>query len=164
MSVELIRYNEPMNGDEMAFLYQKEGKERKQFYKVIRVLMILSFICPFVVAWFRAAEGVGNPFSYIHYFVGVIFLLCFSGSGVYLAYNRNLKKVQQDIKRCTKTIELTHVTRKQYMPQNNTYYFYLDSPNKLSIEVNEEDYHRMEQGDEVNIEYTTYAKLYLGYF
>jgi hypothetical protein len=164
MSVELIRYNEPMDGDELAFLYRKEEKERMQFYKVIRILMILSFICPFVIAWFRAVEGQEDPFSYLHYFVGVVFLLCFSGAGVYLAYHRNLKRVQQDIKISTKTIELTHITRKQYMPQNNTYYFYLDSPNKLSIEVNEEDYRRLEQGDEVNIEYTTFAKLYLGYF
>jgi hypothetical protein len=162
--MQLIRYNEPLEHEEIAFLQRKEVRERKQFYKVIRVLMLLCFICPFVVAWFRAADGAENPFSYQAYFVGVVFLLCFSGTGVYIAYRRSLHQLHADLRNQTKTVERTHVTRKQFMPHNNTFHFYLDSPNKLSIEVSETDFHNTEQGDELNIEYTTYSRQYLGYF
>jgi hypothetical protein len=50
------------------------------------------------------------------------------------------------------------------MPVNNSYFFYLSSAIKLSIEVEEYDYRRLEKGDEVNIEYTTFSQMYLGYF
>jgi hypothetical protein len=164
MSVELTRYSQPLEPDELDFLVKKEEKERIQFYKVVRYCMILSFVAPFVVAWVRAAEGVEDPFSYGIYFIGVVFLVCFSGTGIYISYSRTLRKVQADIKERTKMIEHTHITRKQFMPQNNTYYFYLDSPNKLTIEVSQNDYHSMNEGDEISIEYTTHSKQYLGYF
>lgn len=164
MSLELVRYNEPLEYDELEFLAKKENKERKQFYKIIRIFMIFSFVLPFIVAWFRAADGAENPFSYLNYFVGVAFLLSFSGVTTYIGYHRTLKQVQLDIRDRTKTIERTHITRKQYMPQNNTYYFYIDSPTRLSIDVSEYDYHRLDDGDELSIEYTTHSKLYLGYF
>lgn len=164
MSLEIVKYREPLSNDELSFLQKKEEKERKQFYKVARVFMIMSFICPFVVAWFRALEGSENPFSITYYFGSVLFLMGFSGLGLYWGYYNNLRKVQQDITNGTKTIERTFITRKQYMPLKNSYFFYLSSAVKLSIEVNEYDFRRLENGDELNIEYTTYAKLYLGYF
>lgn len=162
--MQLMRHNEPLEADEISFLRRKEARERKQFYKITRVLMILSFICPFVVAWFRAADGAANPFSYQTYFIGVIFLICFSGTGIYLSYRRTLYHIHNDLRSQTKTVERTHVTRKQFMPHNNSYHFYLDSPNKLSIEVSEADFHNIEQGDELNIEYATHSRHYLGYF
>jgi hypothetical protein len=164
MSLELIKHREPLNREELSFLRRKEERERKQLFKIVRVFLILCFVCPFVVSWFRAVEGVENPFSYYYYFGGVFFLICFSGAGIYWGYYHNLRKVQLDIHYGTKTIERTLITRKQYMPLNHAYFFYLSSPNKLSIEVNEFDYGRLHNGDEVSIEYTTYAKLYLGYF
>lgn len=100
----------------------------------------------------------------MRYFAGVFFLMCFSSGILYLVYRYSLQKLQYDVKHTTKTIELTRITRKQYMPQNNTFYFYLDSPHKLSIEVSELYFRKLDQGDEVNIEYSTYARLYLGYY
>jgi hypothetical protein len=157
-------YVEPLDIGELRFLQKKEQHDRKQLYKVVRILLFLSFIIPFIVAWFRALNGAPNPFSYLGYFVTVIVLLGISGIGLYFAYRSSLQMVRRDVHRRTKTIEQTHITRKQYMPQNNTWYFYLDSPTRLSIEVDEADYNRLREGDELNIEYTTYAKLHLGYF
>lgn len=162
--LQLYRYNEPLNREEIAFLRKKAEKERGQFYRIIRILMIFCFVCPFIIAWFRAMNDVPDPFSYLYFFCAVLFLALFSGFAVYIGYYTTLRKIQMDINRCTKTVERTHITRKQYMPQNNTYYFYLSSPTKLSIEVNVDDYHAMDKGDELNIEYTTNAKFYLGYF
>ncbi len=164
MSVELIQYREPLNRDELAFLKKKEERERKQLYKIIRVFMILCFVCPFIVAWFRAIAGFENPFSPLNYFLGVLFLILFSGFGIYWGYYHNLRKVQLDIRKGTKTIERTYITRKQYMPSSNSYFFYLTSAVKLSIEVDEYDFRRLEKGDEVSIEYTTFSRIYLGYF
>jgi len=164
VQLDLVKYREPLSTEELSFLRRKEEREKKQLYKIVRVFMILCFICPFIVAWFHAADGQDNPFSFTHYFFGVLFLLCFSAAGIYWGYYHNLRKVQMDIKYGTKTIERAFITRKQYMPISNAYFFYLSSAIKLSIEVAEYDYRRLKDGDEVNIEYTTYSKQYLGYF
>ena len=164
MSLKLQRYTEQLNAEEIAFLMKKEQKERKQYYKAYSMLMVLSFIIPFAGAWYRAIDGIENAFSPTRFFLAAGVLLSISTMGTWLAYSINLKKVQSDIKNGTKTIELTHITRKQYMPQNDTYYFYLNSPNKLSIEVSKNDFYSLSEGDELTIEYTTHSKLYLGYF
>lgn len=126
--------------------------------------MVMSFVIPFAGAWYRAMDDAPNAFSPIRFFAGVVVLLSISSAGTYISYRVNLKKIQHDLRQRTKTIEVSHITRKQYMPQNNTYFFYIDSPTRLSIEVSNGDFHRLNVGDEVNIEYTTFAKLYLGYF
>src|ERR1044071_3801712 len=139
--MQLVRYNEPLENEELAFLVKKERKERSQYLKLIKWLMVLCFLCPFAVAWFRAMEGAEDPFSYAGYFLGVFYLACFSGGGCYLVYYYNLRKLQSDIRHKTKTVERSHITRKQFMPHNNTYHFYIDSPNRLSIEVTAIDFH-----------------------
>ncbi|MCB0698219.1 MAG: hypothetical protein H6551_06460 [Chitinophagales bacterium] len=161
---EPILYQEQMDADELAFLERKDEKESGQFYKVMKVLMAVCFILPFILAWIKAFAGDNNPFSMLFYFIGVFVLLGLTFLGSYIAYRRGLYKVRQDVKHGQKTIERTHITRKQFMPHNNTYYFYLDSPNKLSIEVSQDDYHNWEKGDELNIEYSTNAKFYFGYY
>lgn len=162
--MQLVRYLEQLNEDELAFLQKKERRDRHHFYRAVRVIMIVCFIIPFGFAWICALTGQPDAFSYVKYFIGVGFLLCFAGFCIYMSYYYYLRKTQLDIRRSTKTIERAHITEKKFMPQNNTYYFYLDSPTKLSIEVSDEHYHQMKEGDEVNIEYTTESKMYLGYF
>jgi hypothetical protein len=162
---ELTTYEtEKLESEELSFLRRKEAKERNQLYKVVRAMMMLCFVCPFIVAWVQAINGVPDPFRAGTYFLSVLFLLVFAGIVIYVAYRQNLRRVQLDIGHGTKLIERTHVTRKLYMPQTNTWFFYLDSPTRLSIEVSEDDYQRMEPGDEISIEYTSYSRMYLGYF
>jgi len=161
---EIIRYQEPLSPDELDFLRRKVAQDKRQFYKVLRVLLVLSFVCPFIVAWIRAFIGVPNPFSYGFFFLGVGFLLAFSATTAYVSYYYFLRKVVQDLRANEKIIERAHITGKRYMPQTNSYHFYLDSPTRLSIEVSEPDYKLLKEGDEVNIEYTTVSKMYLGYF
>lgn len=161
---EIVRYEEPLAPDELSFLVRKESRDRAQMYRVARVFLFLCFICSFFVACVRAMLGADDPFNYRDYFLGVGFLIAFSGMGLYMGYTRFLRQTQRDIRRGTKTIERSYIQRKVYMPENNSYYFYIDSPNRLSIEVNDQDYHRLDIGDEVNIEYTTVSRMYLGYF
>lgn len=153
-----------MTLDELQFLERKEQKERRQYYKVYRLLMVLSFIIPFAGAWYRAYEGAENAFSPIKFFVGVTVLMGLSTFSTWFTYRHNLRKVQMDLKHGTKTIETNHITRKMFVPTRKTYHFYIDSKIKLSIEVKGEDFQRLQEGDEVSIEYSTHSKQYFGYF
>jgi len=162
--MEIVRYLERLNKDELAFLQKRERRDRHHFFRTVRILMVICFVIPFAIAWFTALEGHEDAFSYQKYFSGVIYLLCFAGLCVYISYYYFLRKIRKDIRIPTKTIERAHITEKKFMPQTDTYYFYLDSPTKLTIEVTSDDYNRLAEGDEVNIEYTTHSKLYLGYF
>src|SRR3954463_9161009 len=111
MQLELERYTEPLEAEEMAFLERKEAKERTQFYMVFRLLMIVSFIMPFAGAWYRAYDGAPNAFSPTKFFVSAGILLFISSMGTFLSYRSSLYKVQRDIASGTKTIEKSHVVR-----------------------------------------------------
>lgn len=126
--------------------------------------MVLCFLVPFLLAWLWALDGAPDPFSVKRYFLGVCMLMLLAGGGIFLAYRRVLHPLRLDLRQGTKTVERVHLTRKVYMLQNNTHHFYLDSPTRLSIEASPEDYARLDEGDEVNIEYTTCSKIYLGYY
>ncbi len=164
MKAEVRTHSEQLSPEELQFLVDKDEKETRTFYRAIRVFMVVCFIIPFIVAWMRAMDGDEHPFELGAYFLGVAFLLSFTGLCAWLAYRRSLQKIKTDIRKRSKTVERAKITRKQYMPHNHAYYFYLDSPTKLSIEVSESDYYMLNDGDEVNIEYSTNSKLYFGYF
>lgn len=166
MTEDLQLYTETLTDGEIAFLEKKERKERRQYYKAFNLMMVLSFVIPFAGAWYRATadENAENAFSYPRFFAGVFVLLSLSVIGTWLSYKRHLRKIQMDIAERTKTVEISHITRKMFMPHNNTYHFYLDSPTRLSVEVSANDYSIHAEGDELNIEYATHSKLYLGYF
>jgi hypothetical protein len=164
VSTALSRHTEPLEPSELSFLADKEQKDKKMYYRIFRVLMIGSFIFPFMGSWYRAFEDAPNAFSPLRFFVSVFILLGISFTAMWFAYKSNLGKVHADLKHRTKTIETVYILRKQFMHRSNAYYFYISSPDKLSIEVTNEDYNRLDIGDEVNIEYATHSKLYLGYF
>jgi len=164
MSLAIMRYNEPLSEQELLFLQTKEARERRQYYKVYRVLMAGSFLIPFITSWYRAYEGAANAFSYIKFFATTTVLLTISSIATYLSYRMYHRKLIWDIRDKTKTIETSRITKKLTVPSNNAYYFYTGSGVKLSIEVSEQYYHSLKEGDEVSIEYTTHSQLYLGYF
>ena len=41
MSLDLVKYREPLDKDELAFLRRKEEKERKQLFQIAKVFMVL---------------------------------------------------------------------------------------------------------------------------
>ena len=154
-----------LTDEELDFLVKKDERETRNFYRVISIFMSVCFIIPFIVAWGKALGGdEETPFSFKEYFLWVFYLLCFLAFCAWFVYSRTLGKVKSDIKHRAKTVEKTKITRKQHVRSGGSYYFYLDSPNKLTIEVEESDYYSMNEGDELNIEYSTKAKLYFGYF
>lgn len=157
-------YIEPLDSEELDFLVEKEQKDKGQFYLIMRIIMTISVLLPFLFAWYRAFEGEHDPFSITYYFIGLGITASLAALVGYLVYKKGLYKIQADIKERTKTVESTHITRKQFMPAKEAYYFFIDSPTKLSIEVSKRDFERMQKGDELNIEYSTHSKYYFGYF
>jgi hypothetical protein len=161
---EIKRYKEPLKEDELVILADKEARERRQYFAVYRVLMVVCFVIPFITSWYRAYEGAPNAFSYIRFFVTAGMLLFISTFATIATYRHYHRKLQRDLREKTKTIETSHITKKMFIPGKNTYYFYIDSRTKLNIEVSEVYYNSMKEGDEVSMEYATHSGLYLGYF
>ena len=160
----LIKYQEPLRPEELAFLVNREAKERSIYFRIFRILMVVSFVLPYIAAWYRAFDDAPLAFSYPRFFISAGILLFISAFSTYCTYLFFLRRIQQDIRLQTKTIEISRITQKLYIERNNTYHFYLDSPSKLSIDVSERDFDRLREGDEVSIEFTTHAREYLGYF
>lgn len=169
-------YEESMNDSELSFLKTKEEKEKRTFFKTVRILLLLSIVpcCLGIImesikrstdspAMARLREQE-DPHVYLYYFFGMIFLLLAVTIGGYIGYRRSLGRLHKDIRLGGKTIENTEISRKQFVNSNNTYHFFLRSTFKLSIEVSKEDYDAYEEGDEINIEYSTFSKVYFGYF
>ncbi len=164
MSTALVRYVEPLDREERAFLLRREARERRQLYRVLRVLMPICFALPFGFAWGAALAGVKDPFSYASYFTSAAVLLLLTFGGALVAYRSSLYLVHLDLRHNTKTIEQVTITSKRFMPHTNTCYFYLNSKVRLSVEVSVQYFEMLEAGDELNIEYATHSKAYFGYF
>ncbi len=169
-------YQESMNEAELSFLKTKEAKDMRVFTRTIRNISILFVVLPCCigiimesisrsmdtpVAKFKQED---DPYFYLYYFFGMIFLLILIAIGSYYSYSRTLKLLLKDIHLGNKTIEKTEIDRKQFVEMNNTYHFYLKSASKLSIEVSKDDFDLYREGDEINIEYSTFSKIYFGYF
>lgn len=129
--VRSLRYDEPLDLEELAFVRRREERDRQNFFSFLRILLIVCFICPFVYVWYLALFSKDpNPFRYKLYFALVGFLIVFSSFCSYLTYIFFLGKVHWDAKWKRKTIERVHVMRKLYMAQTDTYFFYIDSPSQ----------------------------------
>lgn len=149
MAVETSVIREPLDDDELHFLEEKARKDSRLFLHFIRWMIVACLLI---------------PLSFDNYYYGLLFLLIFSGSCAYFSYHISLRKVLKDIARHTKIIERCTIKRKHFMAINNTYHFYIHASQKLSIEVSEEVYNRMNEGDEISIEYSEFSKMYLGYY
>jgi hypothetical protein len=177
MPAPAYTYEEPMNESELSFLKKKEEKEKRLFTRTVRNLSVLFIIIPcclgIIMESLKRSEDTPSmaairekedPHVYLYYFFGMLFLLLVVGIASFVSYNRTLKRLSKDIRIGKKTVEQTIVSRKMFIESNNTYHFYLNSTFRLSIEVSKEDYGNYAEGDEINIEYSSYSKNYFGYF
>jgi len=156
-------YPERLSPAERAFLKKRAHREWRGWKRALLGLAIVCLLLPVAVGWTWDRDGVRQPFSPERYGWGLALLGGLAGTGAALAYRRGLGRIRADLRSGHKRVEQARITRKVYMAQNDTAYFYLDSPSKLSIEVSGEDYRHFNTGDEVNIEYTEHSKIYLGY-
>jgi len=161
---QLQLYTEHLTAEEFAFIQATELRNRAMYFKVFRLLMIVSFVLPFITAWYRAYDGAPNAFSYPRFFLSAGILVFISAFSTYMSYRVYHRGLQKDMRFRTKTIETCHITKKVYVEVDQTCYLYLSSPTRLSIQVSADDYLSYSDGDEVSIEYATHSKEYLGYF
>lgn len=177
MSRYNYRYEEQMEPSEFSFLQEKAIKERGMLSRVVRNLSVIFIILPCSMGIIleslkryrlspalREIEDKEDPYFVRNYFIAMIVLLLMVAISSLVYYYRNLWKVKKDLKRNLKSIEETVIERKQFIESNNSYHFYITSQTQLSIEVSKEDFTKFEEGDEINIEYSTYSKIYFGYF
>jgi hypothetical protein len=166
-----------MNDSELDFLQRKKDREFAAFFKVMRLITIIGIFIPLAggVAIAIAShysqdykmelqrhQEEGNPTA--DYFIAMAFIVVLIFMVGYITYLRTMKGIVKDLKYRNKIVEQAEVIRKQYMPQNNTYHLYINSPTRISIEVSAEDYNHFDEADEINIEYSQYSKSYFGYF
>jgi len=170
-------YLEPMNDSELSYLKEKEAREKHAFLKTTRMLAVLFVIVPcsmgIIMESIKRSQDTPamaqlrkeqEPRVYLYYVLGMIVLLLIVAVGSYIVYARSLKPLRKDIRLGNKTIENTEISRKQYVNSNDTCHFFLRSTFRLSIEVSKEDFELYEEGDEINIEYSTFSRVYFGYF
>lgn len=172
-------YKESLTEDERQFLLKKLNQERPHFFKVLKTinLICLLFVAlitflMLVMYWIKPAATtiikednpltIGNilAISFWTYFsITVLINVAFG-----LRYRITIRKLKSDIESNEKIIEQTKILNKRFMPQNQAYYFYIESPNRYTIQVDENTYRMLEIGDELNLEYSEKSKIDFGYF
>lgn len=155
---------EPFEADERAFIQRRYDKESAQYMYAMKRLVWLTALAPVVVALIYYVATGKTSILYRVYFTGLAFLLLFFTLVAWLSYRHKLGKYRRDLDLGQKVIERVIIESARYMPQTNTYHFFISSAHKLSIEVSEEDFHRLQPGDELSIEYARYCGEYFGYF
>jgi hypothetical protein len=175
MSYMLSCIQEPMREEELAFLKKKKDRQQSLFSRAVRTLVILCIVMPMLVGLImeslqypelqqHAAETEMIDVPRYYYLIGMAALLVLVGLGSYWSYVRTLRKLVLDLREQTKMVEKTEIVRKQFMTLTQTYHFYIQSAVRLSIEVNALDFEKYQVGDEINIEYSSHALEYFGYF
>jgi hypothetical protein len=177
MSRYNYRYEEQMEPSEFSFLQNKALKEKRMLVRVVRNLSVIFIIIPCCIGItleslkraeltpaLREIENRNDPYFVRNYIIGMIVLLLIVAISSAVYYYRTLWKLTRDIKRNLKSIEQAIIERKQHIDSNGSYHFFINSKTQLSIEVSKEDFGKFEEGDEINIEYSTYSKIYFGYF
>ncbi len=172
MSQGVIIYQERLTDEELDFLTRKAYSTRSNYFKVVRLFYLISLIILVIlISVYTFAPESTDPeavetarVSPSFFIIATILLMVIVTLVSILGYHQNVGKIFKDIKQKNKTIEQTVVSRKKYMPHNNTFHLFLQSASKLSIEVTEAEYSLYNKGDEINIEYASVSKYFLGYF
>ncbi len=159
---------QPLNTDELEFILRRYRSESKIYMRTMNILLILGTLSPLVfcigMILFKQEGEVSTHSLYQAYFVGLIAMMIFVSIIAYVSYREKLAGYAKDKLYQNKIVELTNVKQKKYMKLNNTYHFYLTSPNKYTIEVSPTDFEKWQLGDEISIEYAQYSKEYFGYY
>jgi hypothetical protein len=163
------KYLEKLSEDELAFLKKKAKKQERTFQKLLRILLLGAMLISFAGAWknIHNDDKIFNTetiFSWENYFITLITLCVIFLIAMRFSRSAELNKINKDIRQQKKIIERVIIERKTFLPHNNTFHFYLNSLNKLSIEVEEQDFALLEEGDEISIEYAQNSGIYFGYF
>jgi len=157
-------YYELMDAAELAYIEKMARKDRRMYRRIMVILLSSSALISLFGGWKYLRKEDITVFSWSGYSFtfSILGMICF----IAVTFSRNtyLRKLEKDLKNKTKMVERVLIKKKTFLPHNNTFHFYLNSARKLSIEVQEPDFNELTEGDEINIEYSTSAGIYFGYF
>ncbi len=155
---------ELLSEDELNFLQQKKNKHHRIFQKITRTCLLIQLISPFLVStqypnYVDEISSIELFYFYCAVLTCCLLAICMFGCYMYLLYN--LKK---DLNHKIKRIEHCLIQSKKQMPLHQRAYFYINSPTKISIEIDEKNFDLYEIGDEINVEFAQFSDEYFGYY
>lgn len=162
-------YFEVLRPSELAFLRKKAGKEGRLYQRLLQIMLVGAAVFSFAGAWKNIQKGnhivtTETIFSWENYFITLVILGTLFFIAIRFSRSGELSQIKKDLRQKTKIIERVTIEKKTFLPHNNTFHFYLNSMQKLSIQVEANDFAVLSEGDEINIEYSTNAGVYFGYF
>lgn len=155
---------EPLEQSEILFVIRKYHRASKEYMRAMNLLLILAGVLPFIVAFILWISAAGVEVVMEFFFLSLISLISFFIVIAFIFYFLQIFNKYRDAVYKTKSIERCMILEKKEVPYNHTFHFFIDSKVRYSFELPENEYHQYEVGDEINIEYSTYDKEYLGYF
>lgn len=169
-------YQESMDQEEIIFLQKKYRKDHAAFIQAFRGIFLFFLLIPgaggiFMEGYHRRyhpenykPQELQDAYFYLFYVKITLIILILIVLGGWTVYHRTLHQLKRDMKQGLKNVEQTQITRKTHFKGTDSYYFYLKTKKRLSIEVSAEDFNKFVVGDEINIEYAPRSLVYFGYF
>lgn len=165
-------YKVPLEADELAYLVKKKEEGFVTFRKglvimgvlIVAVGVLLGLVVYVIVK--AAPDTFFNTGETIN-----VWLISLRVMGILLwvvvianlySYFRGLNKVVQDVKEGKKTIEPCRVMRK--IQVDSVYHVYITSTLKGGVDVTEDEYLMLQEGDKISVEYSPRSLVYFGYF
>ena len=155
---------EPLEQAEIIFVIRRYQRASKDYMRVMNLILICSGILPFMIAFIFWVSSANIEFVIQIFFLLLISLVLFFIIVAFIYYFLQIFNKYRDALYKTKKIERCLILEKKQVAINNTFHFFIDSKVTYSIELPENEYYQYEVGDEINIEYSTYDKEYLGHY
>jgi len=167
-------YKVALESSEMEYLVSKKKEDIAGLMKTLKFLIVLIIVVTVVAAIGMFIIIKISPETFIdrnepppNILVTclklMLLLLGVVAIATYYSYSHTLRKVIKDIGSGEKTIEPCEVIRKFYAKEINTYHVYITSVIRLSVEVTKSEYAKLNEGDKINLEYSSCSKIFFGY-
>ena len=163
-----------MEPDELAYLVNKKNDEVARLKKAMVFLgAMVVVVCLLVaVGMFTIRKVFPDVYKNNEETPPDILATCLMLGGflagvmvvaLFYSYMRTTRKLVNDIASGQKTIEPCIVIRKLYCEHDNTYNVYITSVVRLSVAVTPQEFSAIAEGGKLNIEYSTFSRIYFGY-
>lgn len=167
--MSLLSYTEePLSQKEIDFIENLLERDSVGYFKVMRLIILVALIVGGIIGLIATfttpANELEQQFSIRKFIITVSFSLLLILLMLIYGKKKYSWKYKQDLKNGLKLVLLLPIQRKQYVPINQTFFFYVDEPSVKVVEVSELDFHQFEQGDLIHVEVAKYSRTYLGYF
>ncbi len=142
-------------------LVSKRSQEQRLFRKTARLIFLLSPVIPVFIGVIASnVKEKGKVFHWQSFTLASVMMLFFIIFLTAIAYYFSFAKINKDIARNIKIVEQVKITRKNAFAINHSFYFYVRSENVGSFLVPERIYREYREGDEINVQYTPFSKIY----